>query len=79
MLWRSTLFVTNFPRDMDDDGMRKLFSQVRSYSEMPANPAVRHHSSNSLAESKVCRFSEVLLYHHGVASEPSIFGALLTP
>ncbi|KAL7420568.1 Splicing factor [Cryptotrichosporon argae] len=27
MLWRSTLFVTNFPRDMDDDGIRALFGQ----------------------------------------------------
>ncbi|ORX37192.1 hypothetical protein BD324DRAFT_681110 [Kockovaella imperatae] len=27
MLWRSTLFVTNFPRDMDDAGIRRLFAQ----------------------------------------------------
>ncbi|ODO10809.1 hypothetical protein I350_01407 [Cryptococcus amylolentus CBS 6273] len=27
MLWRSTLFVTNFPREMDDEGIRKLFGQ----------------------------------------------------
>ncbi|WVQ78414.1 hypothetical protein IAT38_000500 [Cryptococcus sp. DSM 104549] len=27
MLWRSTLFVTNFPRDEDDTGIRKLFGQ----------------------------------------------------
>jgi RNA recognition motif-containing protein len=29
MLWRSTLFVTNFPRELDDDAVRKLFSNVR--------------------------------------------------
>lgn len=28
MLWRSTLFVTNFPREMDDGGIRNLFRQV---------------------------------------------------
>lgn len=28
MLWRSTLFVTNFSKDTDDAGIRKLFSQV---------------------------------------------------
>lgn len=28
MLWRSTLFVTNFSKDTDDKGIRKLFSQV---------------------------------------------------
>ena len=28
MLWRSTLFVTNFPRDMDDGALRKLLSDV---------------------------------------------------
>ncbi|WVQ71771.1 hypothetical protein IAR50_001312 [Cryptococcus sp. DSM 104548] len=27
MLWRSTLFVTNFPREMDDEGIRELFGQ----------------------------------------------------
>ncbi|EJT49300.1 hypothetical protein A1Q1_01600 [Trichosporon asahii var. asahii CBS 2479] len=27
MLWRSTLFVTNFSKDTDDKGIRKLFSQ----------------------------------------------------
>ncbi|WVO20839.1 uncharacterized protein IAS62_002139 [Cryptococcus decagattii] len=27
MLWRSTLFVTNFPREMDDEGIRNLFKQ----------------------------------------------------
>ncbi|EAL22747.1 hypothetical protein CNBB1950 [Cryptococcus deneoformans B-3501A] len=27
MLWRSTLFVTNFPREMDDGGIRNLFRQ----------------------------------------------------
>ncbi|KGB79737.2 hypothetical protein CNBG_5575 [Cryptococcus deuterogattii R265] len=27
MLWRSTLFVTNFPREMDDAGIRNLFKQ----------------------------------------------------
>lgn len=31
MLWRSTLFVTNFPREMDDEGIRNLFKQVRMY------------------------------------------------
>lgn len=31
MLWRSTLFVTNFPREMDDAGIRNLFKQVRMY------------------------------------------------
>ena len=31
MLWRSTLFVTNFPKSMDDEGIRNLFSQVRPY------------------------------------------------
>lgn len=29
MLWRSTLFVTNFPREMDDGGIRNLLEQVR--------------------------------------------------
>ncbi|KAK8858792.1 hypothetical protein IAR55_003022 [Kwoniella newhampshirensis] len=29
MLWRSTLFVTNFPREMDDEGIRNLFGQTR--------------------------------------------------
>lgn len=29
MLWRSTLFVTNFPRDTDDAAMRQMFGQVR--------------------------------------------------
>lgn len=28
MLWRSTLFVTNFSKDTDDKGIRKLFEQV---------------------------------------------------
>jgi hypothetical protein len=28
MLWRSTLFVTNFPRELDDAGIRKLFGNV---------------------------------------------------
>nr|XP_031864419.1 uncharacterized protein CI109_000333 [Kwoniella shandongensis]KAA5531491.1 hypothetical protein CI109_000333 [Kwoniella shandongensis] len=27
MLWRSTLFVTNFPREMDDEAIRRLFGQ----------------------------------------------------
>ncbi|OWZ67231.1 hypothetical protein AYX14_00331 [Cryptococcus neoformans] len=27
MLWRSTLFVTNFPREMDDGGIRNLLEQ----------------------------------------------------
>lgn len=31
MLWRSTLFVTNFPRETDDAGIRNLFKQVRMY------------------------------------------------
>ncbi|WWD18688.1 hypothetical protein CI109_103142 [Kwoniella shandongensis] len=29
MLWRSTLFVTNFPREMDDEAIRRLFGQTR--------------------------------------------------
>ena len=29
MLWRSTLFVTNFSRDTDAPRLRQLFSQVR--------------------------------------------------
>lgn len=29
LLWRSTLFVTNFPRDMDDDALKAMFSEVR--------------------------------------------------
>lgn len=31
MLWRSTLFVTNFPREMDDGSIRNIFKQVRMY------------------------------------------------
>ena len=29
MLWRSTLFVTNFPRHMDEAGLLEMFGQVR--------------------------------------------------
>jgi hypothetical protein len=28
MFWRSTLFVTNFPRHMDDAAMRQMFGQA---------------------------------------------------
>jgi len=28
MLWRSTLFVTNFPRHIDEAALRDMFSQV---------------------------------------------------
>lgn len=30
MLWRSTLFVTNFSRDTDDESIRGMFHQVSS-------------------------------------------------
>ena len=33
MLWRSTLFVTNFPRETDDAAMRQMFSQVSAVSQ----------------------------------------------
>lgn len=36
MLWRATLFVTNFPREMDDPAIRQLFSQVRSLLHLEA-------------------------------------------
>jgi len=29
MLWRSTLFITNFPRELDDVAIRTLFANVR--------------------------------------------------
>lgn len=29
MLWRSSLFVTNFAREIDDAALRQMFSQVR--------------------------------------------------
>ena len=28
MLWRSTLFITNFPREMDDAAIKYLFGNV---------------------------------------------------
>jgi hypothetical protein len=30
MLWRSTLFITNMARDMDDEALRSHLSQVSS-------------------------------------------------
>lgn len=30
MLWRCTLFVTNFPRSADNDNLKQLFGQVSS-------------------------------------------------
>lgn len=33
MLWRSTLFITNFPRELDDVGIKSLFANVRFRTE----------------------------------------------
>lgn len=39
MLWRSTLFVTNFPANSDDASLRKLFGQVRPWHGTTVRPA----------------------------------------
>ncbi len=53
MLWRSTLFVTNFSRDSDDAALRQLFSQVSGLRGF-CSRAVWDHIADPVAESEVC-------------------------
>jgi hypothetical protein len=71
MLWRSTLFITNFPRELDDAAIRSLFGNVCVMTSPArcADDTVRTHPAKPLAESKVCRQSPILLYHDGISSE----------
>ena len=78
MLWRSTLFVTNFPRDTDDAAMRQMFGQVglRSCHRLIS---VRHDPRrHSLAQPQVRRQQAILLYYHGLAGE-SVRSSLSDP
>jgi hypothetical protein len=48
MLWRSTLFITNFPPDFDDAQLRSRFSQVRG-AVIKADITVWSHLSDPMA------------------------------
>ena len=78
MLWRSTLFVTNFPRDTDDAAMRQMFGQVGCRSCHRLKP-VRHNSwRHSLAQPQIRRQQAILLHHHGL-SRASVRSSLSDP
>lgn len=56
MLWRSTLFVTNFPPETDDRQIRDLFGNVSlTCMSGSAEQLVWDDTRYSLAQSKVCR------------------------
>lgn len=66
MLWRSTLFITNFPPETDDKHIRELFGKVSLVRVAnSAEQLVRDDPLYALAQSEVRWEPQILLPHHG--------------